>query len=70
VAIWADDMQAQAIPVSTPWAVRCDRYGGLSIAFITNLTELSGGRSRQRRSALIWRCQPRRFWTPSYLDDS
>ncbi len=43
MAIWAFDTQAQAIPVSTPWTVRCDRYGGLAIAFTTNLTELSGG---------------------------
>jgi hypothetical protein len=43
VAVWVDNTQAQAIPVSTPWTVRCDHYGGLSIAFTTNLTELTGG---------------------------
>jgi hypothetical protein len=43
LAIWVDDMEARAIPVSTPWTVRCDGYAGVSIAFTTNLTDLSGG---------------------------
>jgi hypothetical protein len=43
MAIWVDDMEARAIPVSTPWTVRCDGFAGLSIAFTTNLTDRSGG---------------------------
>jgi len=43
MAVWVDDMQAQAIPASTPWTVRCDRASGLSIAFTTSMTELTGG---------------------------
>ncbi len=43
IAIWLDEMEARAIPASTPWTVRCDRVFGLSIAFTTNLTDLSGG---------------------------
>ena len=43
MAIWVFDTDARAVPIATPWTVRCDRYSGLSIAFTTNLTELSGG---------------------------
>jgi hypothetical protein len=43
MAIWVDDIEARAIPVSTPWTVRCDGFAGLFIAFTTNLTDLSGG---------------------------
>src|SRR5881394_2443371 len=43
LAIWLDEMEARAIPASTPWTVRCDGFAGLSIAFTTNLTDLSGG---------------------------
>src|SRR3954447_11264 len=41
IAIWVDG-DARVIPASTPWTVRCDRYNGLSIAFTTNLTDLTG----------------------------
>ena len=43
IAIWVEEMEARAIPASTPWTVRCDGFTGLSIAFTTNLTDLSGG---------------------------
>lgn len=43
MAIWLDEMEVRAIPASTPWTVRCDEFAGLSIAFTTNLTDLSGG---------------------------
>jgi hypothetical protein len=43
MAIWIEEMEARAIPVSTPWTVRCDGFAGLSIAFTTNLTDRSGG---------------------------
>src|SRR3954467_9943568 len=43
IVVWLDEMEARAIPASTPWTVRCDRIFGLSIAFTTNLTEPSGG---------------------------
>src|SRR4051794_39422824 len=43
IALWIDDMEARAIPASTPWTVRCDGFAGLSIAFTATLTDLSGG---------------------------
>ena len=43
IAVWVDDTDARAIPATTPWTVRCDGFAGLSIAFTTNLTDLSGG---------------------------
>ena len=43
IAIWVETMDARAIPVATPWTVRCDGISGLSIAFTTNLTDLAGG---------------------------
>ena len=43
IAIWVEEMEARAIPASTPWTVRCDGYAGISIALTTNLTDLSGG---------------------------
>ena len=43
IAIWVDNMDVRVIPASTPWTVRCDGFSGLSIAFTTNLTDLSGG---------------------------
>ena len=43
IAIWVDNMDVRVIPASTLWTVRCDQISGLSIAFTTNLTDLSGG---------------------------
>ena len=43
IAIWVDTWDARVIPASTPWTVRCDEISGLSIAFTTNLTDLTGG---------------------------
>jgi hypothetical protein len=35
--------EVHVIPASTPWTIRCDDISGISIAFIANAADLSGG---------------------------
>ena len=43
IAIRINDFDVQVIPAATPWTVRCDDIAGISIAFTSNVTDLSGG---------------------------
>ena len=43
IAVRIYGSEVQVIPASTPWAVRCDDIGGISIAFTPNVTDTTGG---------------------------
>ena len=43
IAVIVHDTDVQVIPASTPWTVHCDPYAGISVEFISKVTDRPGG---------------------------